>query len=180
MTENHGSQSSKEIALAEWLSPERLAEVDEWIAKYPAEQRQSAVMRTLMLVQEQQGEQLGQHYLPESLMQAVARYLQMPDIAVYEVATFYSLYHLSPTGKHTINVCRSFACKLRGSDEIVQCFKDKLKISTGDTTEDKQFTLREVECLGACVGAPVAQIDKQYHESLTPECLDKLLERYSE
>lgn len=160
------------IKLEQWLSPERLTEVDEWIAKYPEEQRQSAVMRALMLAQEQHG------YLSDAIMKAVAVYLKMPEIAVYEVATFYSMYRMTPGGKHTISVCRSFSCKLRGSDEITECLSKKLKVSVGETTEDKRFTLREVECLGACVGGPVAQIGKAYHENLTPENVDAVLDLY--
>lgn len=158
--------------LEQWLAPHRLAEVNEWIEKYPEEERQSAVMRALMLAQEEHG------YLSPSLMNAIADYLHMPDIAVYEVASFYSMYRLEPAGKHIIGVCRSFACKLRGSDYITECLSKKLNVSVGATTEDRQFTLREVECLGACVGGPVAQIDKEYHENLTPEKLDEILDKY--
>ena len=160
------------LDLAQWLSPERLTEVNEWIKKYPEEQRQSAVMRTLMLAQEQHG------YLSEPLMNAIAHYLNMPAIAVYEVASFYSMYRLKPGGKHTIGVCRSFACQLRGSDEITACLSEKLKVPVGGTTQDDLFTLKEVECLGACVGAPVAQIDKDYHEHLTCKKIDEILEKY--
>lgn len=162
------------LNLADWLNSERLAEVNHWIAKYPEEQRRSAVMRTLMLAQEEHG------YLSEPLMNAVAHYLQMPPIAVYEVATFYSMYRLEPGGKHTIGVCRSFSCKLRGSDDIVKDLCRRLNVSVGGTTKDKQFTLREVECLGACVGGPVAQIDKEYHENLTAENLGEVLNKYKE
>lgn len=164
----------KKLALEQLLEPHRFAEVNEWIGKYPTEQRQSAVMRTLMLAQEEHG------YLSPKLVTAVAEYLNMPEIAVYEVATFYSMYRLEPAGKHTIGVCRSFGCQLRGSDKIVECLSKKLNIPVGGTTEDKLFTLKEVECLGACVGGPVAQIDKEYHEHLTPENLDALLDKYAE
>lgn len=160
------------LNLTDWLKAERLAEVDQWIAKYPEEERQSAVMRTLMLAQEEHG------YLSEPLMNAVACYLKMPPIAVYEVATFYSMYRLKPAGKHTIGVCRSFSCQLRGSDKVLKGLCDKLNISIGGTTEDKQFTVREVECLGACVGGPVAQIGTEYHENLTCENLDAVLDKY--
>lgn len=156
------------------ISPERLAEVNEWIAKYPEDQRQSAVMQTLMLAQEEQG------YLSQPLMVAVAHYLNMPEIAVYEVATFYSMYHLSPCGKHNISICRSFACQLRGSDELVACLSKKLNIPVGGTTDDNRFTLREVECLGACVGAPVARIDNDYHEHLNVDNIDIVLEKYQD
>lgn len=165
-------KSAATLDLAEWLAPHRLEEVNEWIAKYPEEERQSAVMRTLMLAQEEHG------YLSEPLMDAVAHYLRMSPIAVYEVATFYSMYNLKPCGKYRIGVCRSFSCQLRGSDKIVECLSKKLNVSVNGTTEDKRFTLKEVECLGACVGGPVAQIGKEYHENLTAENLDEILEKY--
>jgi NADH-quinone oxidoreductase subunit E len=158
--------------LEQFLAQERMSEVNEWIEKYPEEERQSAVMRTLMLVQEEQG------YLAPEAITAVADYLHMPEISVYEVATFYSMYHLEPVGKHTIGVCRSFGCQLRGSDEIVKCISKKLNVEVGGTTDDKRFTLREVECLGACVGGPVVQIDKDYHEHLTEDTLQEVLDRY--
>lgn len=169
MTEKLEKSVKNTLDLAQWLNPERFAEVNKWIEKYPEEERQSAVMRTLMLAQEEHG------YLSVPLMDAIANYLQMPNIAVYEVAKFYSMYILEPCGKHVIDVCQSFACQLRGSDEIIACLSKKLNISVGETTADKQFTLRKVECLGACVGAPVARIGKEYHEGLTKENLDDLL-----
>ncbi len=174
MTTEKSLNSLNSLNLADWLNADRLTEVNHWIAKYPEEQRQSAVMRTLMLAQEEHG------YLSEPLMNAVAHYLKMPPIAVYEVATFYSMYQLKPCGKHMINVCRSFSCQLRGSDDITKALCQKLNVVVGGTTEDKQFTLREVECLGACVGGPVAQIDKEYHENLTLDNLDMVLEKYKE
>ena len=162
----------KTLALENLLEPHRFAEVNEWIAKYPEEQRQSAVMRTLALAQEEHG------YLSPELITAIATYLKMPEIAVYEVATFYSNYSLKPGGKHSINVCRSFGCQLRGSDEVTKCLSKKLNVPVNGTTDDKLFTLREVECLGACVGGPVVQIDKNYHEHVAAENVDAILEQY--
>ena len=157
----------------QFVSLERMAEVDAWIAKYPADEKKSAVMRILMIVQEEQG------YLTTPAMDAVAAYLDMPNIAVYEVATFYTMYEHSPTGRHVLNVCTNISCLLRGSSEIVNKLEKKLKIKVGETTQDGRFSLRAVECLGACVNAPMMQINKNYHENLTPDSLDALLEDYS-
>ena len=159
--------------LNQCLSPARIQEIDSWIKKYPAEQKQSAVMSALRVVQEERG------YLTPALMDAVAEYLEMPAIAVYEVATFYSMYEHKPIGRHLINVCTNVSCQLRGSGEVITHLENKLNICLGETTEDKRFTLRKVECLGACVNAPMMQVDKEYHENLTEEKIDYILEQYS-
>lgn len=156
-----------------YLSKERIEEVNQWIAKYPADQKQSAVMYALTLVQEEHG------YLKPELMDAVAEYLDMPAIAVYEVASFYSMYELKPVGKNTINVCTNISCLLKGSAQVVKHLENKLGIQIGETTKDNRFTLRSVECLGACVGAPMMQINKNYHENLTAANIDETLEQYS-
>jgi len=155
----------------ELLSAESRAEIDRWCAKYPAERRQSAVMAALRIAQEQNG-----GWLTTELMDAVAAYLGMPKIAVYEVATFYSMYELDPVGRHKICVCTNISCMLRGSNEVVSHLQQRLGIKLGETTADGKFTLKEVECLGACVNAPVMQVAKQYHENLTPEVIDKILD----
>jgi len=140
-------------------------EIDHWLLKYPPEQKQSAVVAALFSAQDQNG-----GWLSEGAMNAVAEYLEMPPIAVVEVASFYDMFNLKPIGKHKISVCTNVACMLRGSDEILHCLKKRLDIEPGETTEDGQFTLREVECMAACVGAPMCQVDdKKYHENLTPE-----------
>ncbi len=154
------------------LSAERMRELNEWIEKYPADERQSAVMRALMLVQEQHN-----HLRPE-LMDAVADYLRMPHIAVYEVASFYNMYQHAPVGRNMVNVCTSISCKLMGSDETVDYIEQHLNIKAGETTEDGRYTLRRVECLGACVNAPMMQVNKDYHENLTHEKIDLVLEQY--
>jgi NADH-quinone oxidoreductase subunit E len=151
------------------LSAEMRAEIDRWIAKYPAERRASAVMAALRIVQEHH------QWLTPERMDAVAAYLDMPAIAVYEVATFYSMYDLKPTGKHKICVCTNISCMLNGADHIVAHLEKQLGIKLGETTADGRFTLKEVECLGACCGAPMMQVDKTYHEFLTPEKVDEIL-----
>lgn len=158
--------------LNDLLSPERLKEVDEWIAKYPADQKQSAVMSALRLVQEQQGS------LTPVMMDAVAAYLDMAPIAVYEVASFYTMYEKKPVGRHTINVCTNISCQLCGCEQIVKDLEKKLGINLGQTTADGRFTLRGVECLAACVNAPVMQVDKTYHEKLTSASIEEILESY--
>jgi len=147
------------------------AEIDRWIAKYPADKKQSAVMGALRVVQEQ-----NKGHLNNDLMDAVAEYLGMQPIAVYEVATFYSMYELKPVGKHKICVCTNISCMLRGSDNIVAHLNDRLGIKLGETTKDGRYTLKEVECLGACVEAPMFQIGDTYYGDLTPEKIDKILE----
>lgn len=152
------------------LKPADISAIDAWIGKYPADQRQSAVMAALRIVQDSNNGSLNR-----DLMDAVAEYLQMPPIAVYEVATFYSMYEHKPVGKHKICVCTNISCMLRGSDEIVQHLKQKLGIGFGQVTADGRFSLKEVECLGACCGAPMFQIGNHYYENLTPQKVDEIL-----
>lgn len=165
---NKDTQQSEQKIM---LSPEIKAEIDVWIKKYPEEQRQSAVMFALKLAQDQNG-----GWLTTALMDQVAEYLQMDPIAVYEVATFYSMYELKPVGKHKICVCTNISCMICGSGEIVSHLQEKLGIKMGETTSDNRVTLKEVECLGACTGAPMLQIGEHYHENLTPEKIDQLLD----
>ena len=156
---------------SELISAESRAEIDKWIAKYPPEQKQSAVMAALRIVQDANG-----GYLTTELMDAVAEYLDMPSISVYEVATFYSMYELEPVGKHKICICTNISCMLCGSDDVVAHLKKRLNIGLGETTADGRITLKEVECLGACVGAPMLQIGEHYYENLTPESIDQILD----
>ncbi|MBE0510285.1 MAG: NADH-quinone oxidoreductase subunit NuoE [Chromatiales bacterium] len=160
--------SQEKIAL---LSDASRAEIDVWIAKYPAAQKQSAVMAALRIAQDQNG-----GWLTQDLIDAVAAYLEMSPIAAYEVASFYSMYELSPVGQHKICVCTNISCMLRGSDEVVAHLQNRLGIKLGETSADGRFTLKEVECLGACVNAPMFQIASQYHENLTPEKIDAILD----
>jgi NADH-quinone oxidoreductase subunit E len=154
------------------ITEQSRTEIDKWIAKYPTDQKQSAVMPALRIVQEANG-----GWLTTELMDAVAEYLQMPSIAVYEVASFYSMYEHKPVGRHKICVCTNISCLLCGSDDVVSHLENKLGIKMGQTTADGRFTLKEVECLGACVGAPMFQIDREYYENLTPEIIDAILEK---
>ena len=131
------------------------------IAKYPVIRKASAVMPLLDLAQRQ-----NDGWLPRAAMDYVAGLLEMPPIRVYEVATFYTMYNLTPVGRHHVQVCTNLPCWLRGSDHVVDACKQKLGIGFGETTADGGFTLTEVECLGACVNAPMLQINDDYYEDL--------------
>lgn len=148
------------------------AEIDHWLTKYPEDKRQSAVIAALMSVQHHD----KQHYLSQEMMDAVADYIGITEIAVYEVASFYSMFNLKPVGKHEIAVCTNISCMLRGSDKIVDHLEKKLGIKLGESTEDGQFFLKkEEECLAGCCGAPMMQVNHVYHEHLTTEKVDKIL-----
>jgi|SRR5579872_7334879 len=153
------------------LSAHAKAKIDRWLTRYPADQKRSGVMQALTIVQEENG-----GWLTEPLMDAVADYLELPPIAVYEVATFYTMYNLKPVGRHVINVCTNISCMLSGSQKIVDHLKKRLEINSNETTPDGKFTLREVECLAACAAAPMFQIGKKYYENLTPEKVDAIIE----
>jgi NADH-quinone oxidoreductase subunit E len=153
------------------LSDTARAEIDSWAQRYPANERRSAVMEALRIVQNENG-----GWLTVDLMDAVADYLGMPRIAVYEVVSFYTMYNTKPVGRHIINVCTNISCMLCDSKKIVDHLKKRLEINLNETTQDGRFTLREVECLAACTSAPVMQIGKKYHEHLTPEKVDAILE----
>lgn len=163
---------SSNTLIHQFVSAAGVQHIDEWIAKYPTDRKQSAVMEALMVVQNEQG------YLVPAAMDAIAEYLDMPAISVYEVASFYSMYKLKPSGRHSINVCTNISCLLRDSDAVVEHLECKLGIKCGQTTADGRFTLNSVECLGACVNAPMMQIDKDYHENLTPDKIDAALSEY--
>lgn len=154
------------------LSAHTQAEIDAWLRKYPADRRQSAVLAALRAAQHQ-----NQGYLTTELMDAVADYLAMPRIAVYEVASFYSMFETRPVGRHSISVCTNISCMLTGADDIVRHIERKLGIKTGESTADGRFFIkREEECLAACCGAPMMMVDHKYHENLTPARVDAILD----
>lgn len=158
--------------LKEMLPEEAIQEIEVWLKKYPADKRRSAVMAGLMIAQNNNG-----GYLSQELMDAVADYLGIPHVAAYEVATFYTMYNLEPVGEHVINVCNNISCMLRGCDDLIAHLEKRLGIKTGQTTSDNKITLRTVECAGACAGAPMCEIDEVYHEHLTEEKLDSLVDK---
>ncbi|MDX1796423.1 MAG: NADH-quinone oxidoreductase subunit NuoE [Hydrogenovibrio sp.] len=145
--------------------------IDRWVSHYPEDQKQSAVMPALRIVQEVNGGSLT-----TELMDQVAEYLEMTPIAVYEVATFYSMYEHKPVGKHKICLCTNISCMLRGSDEILEHLENKLGVGVGEVTSDGKFSIKKVECLGACGGAPMMMIGKDYYENLTNESVDEILD----
>lgn len=154
------------------LSIATYQKIDKWLAKFPPEQKRSAVIAALTEVQHENG-----GFLSEPLMDAVADYLEMPPIAVYEVASFYSMFETKPVGRHSISVCNNLTCMLRGGDEIINHVEEKLKIKIGESTRDGKFFLKqEEECLAACCGAPMMMVDHIYYENLTPARVDEILD----
>jgi len=145
--------------------------VKEIIAHYPEGKSRSALLPVLHLAQEE-----NNGWLSTEAMDYVAEILQLKPIEVYEVATFYSMYNLKPVGKHIFEVCQTGPCMLNGSDQIIDYIKEKLNIKTGETTKDGLFTLKTVECLGACGYAPMMQLGKFYKEHLTKEKVDQIIE----
>jgi NADH-quinone oxidoreductase subunit E len=154
------------------LSAHVREEIDHWVAKFPEGRQRSAVIAALHAAQHE-----NKGFLTNEIMEAVAAYLGMAPIEVYEVATFYSMFETEPVGKHSISVCTNISCMLRGSAEIVAHIENKLGIKTGESTSDGKFYLkREEECLAACCGAPMMMLDHVYHENLTPEKVDAVLD----
>ena len=154
------------------LTPESRAHIDAWIEKFPTEQKQSAVLTALQAAQEQNG-----GWVSRDLMDAVADYLDMLPVSVYEVGTFYSMIELEPVGRNMVALCTNISCMLSGSDTIVQHVENKLGIKLGETTADGRITLKlEEECLAACAGGPMMTVNGHYHLNLTPEKVDGILD----
>jgi NADH-quinone oxidoreductase subunit E len=153
------------------LSAEALRKIDREVAKYPPEQKQSAVMSALIIAQDEKG------WLSTETMDEVAGYLDMPPVAVYEVATFYSMYNLRPTGKYKLTLCTCLPCGLQGALEAADHLRNRLGIDFNETTSDGRFTLKEGECMGACAMAPVLLVNnKKMHDYMSKEKLDQLIE----
>ncbi|MDO9281565.1 MAG: NADH-quinone oxidoreductase subunit NuoE [Methylotenera sp.] len=153
------------------LSPEAITKIDYELTKYPADQRQAAVMSALRIVQTERG------WLSKESITEVAQYLGMPEIAAMEVATFYNMYDLSPVGKYKVTVCTNISCMLRGSDEVVSHLQHKLGVGFNEITPDGKFCLKEGECMGCCGGAPLMHVNNtEMHEFLTIEKVDAILE----
>ena len=153
------------------FSEEKLKEVERFISAYPEDKQKSALLSVLHLAQQEFG-----GWLSVETMDYVASLLKILPIEVYEVATFYSMYNLKPVGKYTFEVCQTGPCMLNGSDHIIKYISDKLGIKPGETTGDGMFTLKTVECLGACGYAPMMQLGKNYREHLTKEKVDIIIE----
>ncbi len=152
------------------LNAQSLKIIDQAVSKYPPDQKQSAVMAALAVAQDEKG------WLSPEVMDFVAEYLEMPAVAVYEVATFYSMYNTAPVGKYKLCICTNLPCALSGAVDAAEHLKKKLGVDFNETTADGRFTLKEGECFGACGDAPVVLVNNKRMESfMTPESLDKLL-----
>ncbi|MEK9825917.1 MAG: NADH-quinone oxidoreductase subunit NuoE [Methylotenera sp.] len=152
------------------LSPEAIEKINYELTKYPADQRQAAVMSALRIVQTERG------WLSKESITEVAQYLGMPEIAAMEVATFYNMYDLNPVGQYKITICTNISCMLRGSDEIVDHLQNKLGVGFNEVTPDGKFCLKEGECMGCCGGAPLMHVNNtKMHEFLTPAKVDEIL-----
>ena len=154
------------------LSEHVREEIEHWKARFPEGRQRSAIIGALHAVQHE-----NDGYLTPELMNAVAEYLELPSIQVYEVATFYSMFQTKPVGRHNVAICTNVSCMLRGAEEIVEHVENRLGIKLGESTADGRIYLkREEECLAACCGAPMMMVDHKYHENLTREQVDELLD----
>ena len=154
------------------LSAHAREEIDKWLAKFPEGRQRSAVIAALHAVQHD-----NQGYLTEPLMTAVARYLDLPAIQVFEVAAFYSMFETKPVGRHSVSFCTNISCMLRGSDDLLAHAERKLGIKQGESTPDGRIYLKpEWECLAACDGGPMMMVDHHYHENLTSDRVDEILD----
>ena len=154
------------------LNEHTRVEIDHWIAKFPAGRQRSAVLSALRFAQEQ-----NENYLTTDIMDAVAEYLQLPPIQVYEVASFYSMFETHRCGRHHVSICTNISCWLNGGEQLLAHAERKLGIKVGESTPDMRiFLKREEECLAACTGAPMLMVDHEFHEYLTPEKLDSILD----
>ncbi len=154
------------------LSAHTREEIDSWLARYPADKKKSALLAALRAAQHQ-----NKGYLTTELMDAVAAYLDLAPIEVYEVASFYSMYELQPVARHNIAVCTNVCCMLMGSDTIVSHLENKLGIKLGESTPDGRIYLKvEEECLAACAGGPMMQVNHKYYTDLTPEKVDEIID----
>ncbi len=154
------------------LSAHTRKQIDHWVTRFPADRKRSAVLSALSAAQHQ-----NQGYLTTELMDAVAEYLDMAAIHVYEVASFYSMYETRPVARHNVAICTNISCMLMGSEGIVEHVENKLGIKIGESTEDGRIYLKcEEECLAACAGGPMMQVDHVYYENLTPEKVDEILD----
>jgi NADH-quinone oxidoreductase subunit E len=147
-------------------------EIDEWIGRFPTGRHRSAVLSALRFTQEQ-----NEGFLTPELMDGVAEYLRLPSIQVYEVASFYSMFETHPCGRHHVSICTNISCMLNGAENLVAHCEKKLGVKLGESTPDGRiFLKKEEECLAACTGAPMMMVDHIFHEYLTPEKVDKVLD----
>lgn len=161
---------SKSNAPIEVLTDDVKSQIDHWVAKFPGDKQRSASLMALTIVQKANG-----GHLTAELMNEVADYLQLPRIQIYEVATFYDMFEHKPVGKYKIEICTNISCDLCGAKEMVQFLESKTGAKLGGTSADGKYTLKPVECLGACCGAPMFKIDNKYYEKLSNEKIDSIL-----
>jgi NADH-quinone oxidoreductase subunit E len=154
------------------------AQIAKFLARYPAEKKASATIPLLYVVQRQMGRTTGSAWVPKLGMDAIAQRLGVPPIRVYEVATFYFMFNMKPIGRHHLQLCGTTPCMLRGSDDVMRACHDAAGVKPGQTSADGMFTLTEVECLGACVNAPVLQVDDDYYEDLDYDRTVALIEAF--
>jgi NADH-quinone oxidoreductase subunit E len=167
-----GIQAVKDVDPQVALSDDTRARIDGWLAKFPADRRRSAVIQALMAAQEQNG-----GWLSDEIVTAVAKYIGIPPVWAYEVASFYSMLHLGQCGRHKVSICTNISCWLNGAQSLVEHAEKRLGIALGESTPDGRIHLvAEEECLAACVRAPMALVYGHYHENLTPEKLDQVLD----
>jgi NADH-quinone oxidoreductase subunit E len=160
------------VSKLQLLSPETAREIDHWVAKFPAGRQRSACLAALRAAQEQ-----NHGFLTADLMDAVAEYLKLPPVQVYEVASFYSMFAIHPCGRHHVSICTNISCMLNGAEALVAQAEKKLGIRLNESTADGRIYLkREEECLGACTGSPMMMVDHVFHEHLTPEKVTAILD----
>lgn len=165
-------EAVKDVDPVTVLSEHTRAHIDHWLAKFPPERKRSAVIQGLFAAQEQNG-----GWLTDEIIAAVAKYLDIPPVWAYEVATFYSMFELKPVGRHNVAICTNISCWLNGAEDIVRHCENKLGVKLGESTADGRVYLKkEEECLAACCGAPMMVIDGHYHEQLTTDKVDRLLD----
>jgi NADH-quinone oxidoreductase subunit E len=154
------------------LNEDTRATINHWVAKFPPEQKRSALIQALIAAQDQNG-----GWVSKDMIEAVADYLGLPPVWAFEVASFYSMIDQKPVGKHKVNICTNISCWLNGAEDLVSHIEKKLGISLGETTGDNRITLVvEEECLAACCGAPMMVVDGHYHENLDTDTIDKILD----
>ena len=156
------------------FSSENLLKAKDIVKMYPKNYRESSIMPLLSIAQNQ-----NDGWLPKKAIEYVSKFLNVPEMKVLEIATFYSMYNLSPVGKHHIEICTTSPCMLRGSDNLLEKLKNWIGINTGEITDDNKFSLNRVECLGACVNAPVVKINENYYEDLDLQSFEELINKLS-
>jgi NADH-quinone oxidoreductase subunit E len=174
VSEVHGNPDSGASSVEGGLSAQLRQEIDHWLTKFPPGRERSAVLAALRAAQHE-----NDGFLTRELMDAIALYLKLPPVQVYEVATFYSMFETRPVGRHHISVCTNISCMLCGGEDVLAHVERRLGIKVGDSTPDGRFFLKqEEECLAACTGAPMMMVDHVYYENLTPEKVDEILDSH--